>query len=546
MAADAVLAAPHEDGAATVTTTARTYGAYRYASLIAATLAILVFVAAGITPDHHWDEYFYVFSASRHPVATLLALERPLSDGIVPNGFFSGKLGFVALLGGLLGMTGTGEAGLAVMRSVFLLMVVGVAAASWLLLRALVDRRAALETAILLLLLPLSIYFGFKVLSEAPSLLVSTLGGWQLALAVRAPAPGPRWRHVGFAAAGLGLGIVVRVTSVLFAFGLIAAVLVLRPGGATWRRIAADAAVALGSAAALSGCLYLVVVGLPIDQFNGLAASVTGRTVGLAVAPYAVVMFGQLFLPLVVVSLWPPYGPEVRAALLWLAIAMLPFLVTAQYVEPRFFYTGLVPLAMLAHAGLDRVITRVRPSSRVMAGASVVTLVVLVNRLAFSPLMPYELRESDYSALIRDVRSQHPSASYVTPWLSDFCYLAVAFPRERVVLSMSRTYGTGGVFDTAGFRQWIGEQNYVGHARELHALSEPRVYVGWEYSPTVVALDRLLRPFGFAYLDDPGRRARLMNHLTPSWIWADPAHRLGPLAARGGYRAFTIRESTGE
>jgi hypothetical protein len=528
-----------------VTTTASTDGATGRPPVIAVTLAILVFVAAAVTPDHYWDEYFYIFSASRHPLATLLALERPLSDGIIPNGFFSGKLGFVAMLEGLVAMTGTGQIGLAVMRSVFLLLVMGLAAASWLLLQALVDRRAALETAILLLLLPLSLYLGFKTLSETPSLLVSTLGGWQFARAVRAPAPGSRWRHVGFAAAGLGLGIVMRVTSVLFAFGLIGAVLVLRPGGATWRRIAADAAVALGIAAALSGCLYLAVVGTPFDRFVGLVASVTGRTPGPAVALYAVALFGQLFLPLVAISIWPPHGREVRAALLWLAIAMLPFLVTARYVEPRFFYTGLVPLAVMAHAGIDRVVTRVRTSSRVMAGACVLALVVLVNRLAFSALMPYELRESDYSSLIGDVRSQHPSASYVTPWLSDFCYLAVAFPEERVVLSMSRTYGTGRVFDTAEFRQWIGEQNYVGSARDLHALGEPRVYVGWEYSPTVVALDRLLRPFGFAYLDDPGRRARLLNHLTPSWIWTDPAHRLEPVATRGGYRAFAIRESGG-
>lgn len=545
MAADALLAAPHEDSVATVTTTATTDCATRHAPLIAVTLAILTFVAASITPDHYWDEYFYIFSASRHPLATLLALEGPLSDGILPNGFFSGKLGFVAILDGLVRMTGTGQTGLAVMRSVFLLMVVGLAAASWLLLQALVDRRTAFETAILLLLLPLSIYLGFKVLSEAPSLLVSTLGGWQFARAVRAPASGSRWRHVGLGAAGLGIGIVMRVTSALFAVGLIAAVLVLRPGGATRRRIAADAAVALGTAAALSGCLYLVVIGLPFDRFSALAASVTGRTPRPAVVLYAVVLFGQLFLPLVVISLWPPHGREVRAALLWLAIAMLPFLVTARYMEPRFFYTGLVPLAVLAHAGLERVVLRVRQSSRRAAGACVLALVVLVNRLVCSPLMPYELRESDYAALIRGISSQHRPASYVTPWVSDFCYLAVAFPEERVVLSMSRTYGTGGVFDTAEFRQWIGERNYVGNAGDLHALGEPRVYVGWEYSPTVVALDRLLRRFGFAYLDDPGRRDRLLNHLTPSWLWTDPAHRLEPLTTRGGYRAFTIRESGG-
>jgi hypothetical protein len=110
---------------------------------------------------------------------------------------------------------------------------------------------------------------------------------------------------------------------------------------------------------------------------------------------------------------------------------------------------------------------------------------------------------------------------------------------------MSRTYGTGRVFGSPAFREWLGEASHVGTAAELEAMRRPWIYVGWDYNPTVVAIDRLLRPAGLAVLDDQAYRATLLNHLTPSWIWTDPRFRLEPLATRGAYRAFWIRESGG-
>lgn len=505
---------------------------------------LVLFLVSAVSPNHYWDEYYYLFSVSRHSPSTLLSLEGTLSDGIFPHGFFSGKIGFVVLLRGILSITGSDQSALLVVRSLFAIMTVALAAATWLLLRSLVeDRRLAAEAAAVFLLLPLPVYFGFKVLSEVPSLLLATLGGWQFLRAIRASG-GSHVRALVLASLGFGLAILTRLPSVLFAAGVISAALVTRP--AARRRIATDGALALGGGLLLTGLTYMLLLDAPLARFGGLAASVTGRTPGALVLFYGVALFVQLFGIVVLASLAPPVTREAGAALVWLVISMLPYVVAAEYVEPRYFFTGIPALALLVSLGVRRLVGRSAPRARAPLAAALIVTMAVVNRIVFGPLMPYEIRESDYAALIDEVRSRHPGAAFVTPWVADYCYLATAFPLDRVVLAMSETYGTGSVFSTEGFRRWVGDGGYVGSPRELQALAEPRIYVGWQYSPTIVALDRYLRPIEMAYLDDPEKRAPLLNHLTPSWIWDSAQYRLEPLATSGAYQAFTIRNTNAE
>jgi hypothetical protein len=541
------LAAADADGTAAVTAErARTWP-------FALALTVLFFACAWTT-NHYWDEYYYLFSVSRHSPGALMALEPALADGIFPNGFFSGKLAFVVVLWGIVALVGGGPAGMLIARLLFAVMTLGIAVATWLLMRAFLgDRRLAAQTAALLLLSPLTVYFGFKLLTEVPALLTAVLAGWQYVCAVRAADPRARSRALTMAAIGFAAAMLFRLTSVLFAFGLIAAALMARPGGAARRRILIDGLVALGGAIALTAGVFLLTVDAPAARFGGLAQSVTGRTPGAIVVVYAVAVFVQLFGILAAAALLPMrrapdvnVGPaSVIAAIVWLAVAMLPYAITAQYVEPRFFYTGLPAFALLAAIGLNNLASRVAPLRKTTSAGAVVLTLVLLDRVFFAPLMPYEIRESDYGALVEDVDSLEPGATLVAPWLSDFCYLSSRYPGRPVALAMSETYGSGRVFDTPEFRRWIGEGRYAGSPAELEGMPAPHVYVGWQYSPTVEALDRYLRPLHFGYLDDPVRRARLLDHLTPSWIWKSEAYLLRPIASHGPYRAFRIVERNG-
>lgn len=505
----------------------------------------LLFIACSWTTEHYWDEYYYLFSVSRHSVATLLTLEPALSDGIFPNGFFSGKLGFVVLLRGVVSMLGDGPSAILATRILFTLMMIGTAVATWLLMRAFVnDRRLAIQAAALLLLAPLTVYLGFKVMSEVPSLLAATLAGWQFVETIRTSDSRLRSRGLALAAIGFAAAMLFRLTSALFVGGIIVASLISRPGGMDVRRVITDAAIVCAGTLALSAAVLMLTVDAPLARFGGLAESVTGRSPGAIVVLYALALFAQLVIILVVAAL-RPMTRLVAGALAWLAIALLPYVITAQYVEPRYFFTGLPPFALLAAIGLNNLVTRAPAARRPVFAAVIAVSLVVVDRALFAGVMPYEIRESDYGALVEHVDESRPQATLVAPWLSDFCYLSTAFPGRRVALSMSQTYGTGTVFQSPEFLRWAGAANYVADSEDLEKLPAPRVYVGWEYSPTVEALDRYLSPLSLGYLDNAERRARLLNHLTPSWLWHSPQYRLTPIATEGAYRAFAIEERHG-
>jgi hypothetical protein len=504
----------------------------------------LIFVAAAFcavsySRNHYWDEYFYLHSVWQHSVGDLVAMEGVLSDGLFPNGFFSGKLGFVALLDALVSVTGPGEGALAVLRGVFCALTLALGLASWLLLREMVDAPAAWKTAVVALFLPIPLYLGFKLLSEGPSLLLATLGGWQLLQAVRRDGHG-RFVHLLIAAMLLAGAICMRVTSVLFLAGLIAALIVWRPPHISKSRLWRDTAIVLVLLALIVAAVTLPLIGWPAERFTGLASSVTGRSQGPLVMIYALVLTVQFFAAGGILALAQPVQSSTRGALIWLAVGVLPYVLAASYIEPRYFYTATIPLALLAATGLDRLAARLTRRRQDLAWIALLAITVALNRILWAPVMLYEINEKEYSTLVHELRSRAPSASYVTPWLSDFCYLSFAFPSERVGLALSESYGSGRVFSQPQFRQWLGSRVYVGDIAQLAALPRPWFYVGWDYSPTVRAIDQRLGLFGLDYLDDPSRQGQLLNHLTPSWIWSSDALRLTPAASVGPYQAFEI------
>jgi hypothetical protein len=502
--------------------------------LLAALAAL--FCLTSFSRDHHWDEYFYVYSVWKHSTADLIQMELALSDGLFPSGFFSAKLGFVLLLDGLADLTGAGQSSLALLRGVFCALTLGWGLAMWLLARELMDSASARKTALVALFLPLPLYLGFKLMSEVPSLLLATLGGWQFVRGLELEAPR---RHVVVAAVLLALASITRMTTVLFLPGLVTAVALSRPRDVPAGRLVRTTALVLALQFGIIVLVYVAFVGTPLDRFGGLAASVTSRRPDPLVAVYGLVMFVQCFLPALAAAALAPAGRPMAGALAWLGIGTLPFVLASDYLEPRFFVMANLPLAMLAASGLDKIAAWVSPRRQGAAWIAVLAATVTVNRIALAPIMPHELQERDYSQLVHDLEAGRPGATYVTPWLADFCYLAYAFPANRVVLSLSDTYGTGRIFGQPDFKRWVANQ-YVGNLDELARQPRPWLYVGWDYNPTVRAIDRRLRFVGVRYLDDPVRRGRLLNHLTPSWIWTSAILKLDPIATGRAYQAFEI------
>src|SRR3954471_8934588 len=200
--------------------------------------AALAFLLISWTPRHHWDEFFYLFSAMAHSPRELVQYETRLA--IFPDGFFSGKIGHVVLLRLLLTVLGTGRVSLFIVQSFYALLLLAFAASALALLRELVDRRIALRSTVVLLLLPVTTYLGFKTLSEVPSVLLSTLGCWGFVRSFREPSGRGRQRWLALAVAGLALGGLSRVTGFMEFLGLTLGLLAMKdrrfPSGEVVRR----------------------------------------------------------------------------------------------------------------------------------------------------------------------------------------------------------------------------------------------------------------------------------------------------------------------
>src|SRR5688572_29495726 len=361
-------------------------------------LAALAFLLASFTWSHYWDEYLYLYSVRYHSPPALLTLEKGLSDGLFPYGFFTGKLGFVTFVWALVAITGDGPLGLAVTRLVFAGLTIGLAAASYQLIRLLTGERQASATALVLLFLPLSLYLGFKTLSEVPSLLLATIACWQFLASLQTESTRATHGHVLVAATALALASLFRFTTVLFFSGLVLALLVVPYDRLPRRAVAARAVVIIGLHLVLVGIVYAVLVGSPIERFQGLVASVTGRERGLLMKVYALTLTLQLFALPFAVALFRRWTRASSFAAVWLAVCTVPVLFASSYIEPRYFYMALLPAAMIISTGLCVFSERLGLGG-VRGALALLAVLVLGNRLAFAPLMPYEINEDEYSRL---------------------------------------------------------------------------------------------------------------------------------------------------
>lgn len=510
-------------------------------------LSAIALLLIGFGLGHHQDEYFYLFSVLHYPTGELMKLEVGLASGIFPEGygifpegFFAAKIGLVVILRFLVQLLGSGLWSLLMIQFIFALMLIGFVVVSYVLLREIFEKREALYISVVLMFLPISVYLDHKVLSEVPSLLFTALGCWAFLGSFRSP---NRWRSAGFivlAAIGLLLGVLCRFTSFLFFAGLVLGLFVLRNGLYSWTKVFIRASL-------VSVCLIIMMfafyklIGLSYQGLIAITMGVVERRESLGVKLYELMMSVQLFLPSLVLAIWPPWSSRTRLALVWMGVCTLPFVFGLRHFEPRYFYTALVPLSILAYLGLQR-FTAILSRYRISWVFLLVTL-VLGNRLFFARLVPYEIDQNQYLKIMTGLIHRYPSATYLIPWLSDYSFLRFTFPKQDIRLSWSKGRSEGEeIFPNEAFRHWVGEKNYVDSLELLNQLPRPWIYVGWTYNPAVINLKERLQWFGIDYLKEIEQQEGLQDHIALSWIWSNPALRLKQIAQVGLYRAFEIQQ----
>jgi hypothetical protein len=496
------------------------------------------FLLLSWTAHRYWDEFFYLYSSTTFTPRELMRLD--VTTDLFPQGYFSGKIGHVVLLRMLAGVVGTGQGALLVLEALYALMMLAAVAAALGVYRELLDGSGARRAALVLLFLPVTLYLSYKLLSEVPSLLLATLGSWAFLRAFRARTHRGERLLLLAAALGLGGGMLCRATVALGFAGLALGLLVA--GDARFRPRAVLARAALVGAGALAlhaGVLHL----LGGSEFRVLLlAQAVAASTKLFERVTALALFLGAFAAVLSFALGRPRPPVLRLAWVWLAVTMLPNLVGH---EPRYYAPAILPLAIVAATGLSRIVARVPGPRRALAWGVGLTALVLVDRAAVLPLMPSELDQASLGDLVGHLAEQHPSATIIVPWASDYAFLRFVFPHARVRLAMSAmpdsrytAQGRSGEMPPVD-QAWAGPARYIGAIPALDRSSGPWYYVGWTYNPVMLRVRGLLRHAGVHVLDDP-RRIGWHDHLTGSWIWADPRLALHAIGGEGQYEVFRI------
>lgn len=498
------------------------------------------FLLVSYVPYRHWDEFYFIYTANELTTTDLLAIEKGLAQGFFPEGFFSAKIGFMVLLRFLTQVMGDGLFSLYLIQFVFAFMVIVFAGVSYGLLREILEEQDASNTAIVVLFLPVTVYLGYKILSEAPSMLLITFGSWQFLKSFRSTGRNYVNKHLALGTITLFAGIISRFTGVLAFAGLIVGLLVMRDPRYPWKTVIWRST-QVGGGLLVLAIPFFWLLGQPIEQFTGPLRTVIETDRGVAVKLYALVMFVQFFAPVMICSIKPPWKAKLRFSLGWASVGILPVLLSAQHIEPRFFITALIPLAILICTGLDNLIELLPDAKSRMAGMLILAIIVMSNRIIFAPITPYEINQQEYARMMAKLSWLYPQATYTVPWVTDYSFLRFAYPEKNIKLVNTKTKSAEPEFyQSQPFLQWTGEGNYAGSFDDLAVLPEPWVYIGWDYNPAIMRMEAMLDRFGIDYLVG----LEQLDHLAVSWIWSHPGLELQKIVQVGPYSAFKIRASS--
>jgi hypothetical protein len=503
-------------------------------STLGAVVAVAVFLGLSWNDGHYWDEYFYLYSVFAHSPAELVRFE--VQSAMFPVGFFSEKIGHVALLGLLTRVFGAGPNVLYAIQALYALLLLGFFGAAYGLLRDLLGDQRARDSTLVLMFSPLALYLSFKVMSEVPSLLFATLGSWAFVSAFRSDSR--RWTvtRLTLAAFTLAIAMLFRVTMIVSFAGLGLALLVAGDERFERRRLVFRL-LTVGIAAVILHTAGLALAGGSVLRLGQHVASVVTSHPPLQ-RVYALALFLQT-LALVLPFAWRRRSETgLGLATVWFAASALPFVAGH---EPRYYAPALVPLAVLAATGL-------RPAADFLFGprlrygwAVLLAALVLVNRGLLAPLMPYEVDQARLLGLFRAIHARDPGATYLMPWIADYSLLRFSFPTARIELCLSNIpaaphFRPGDEGPIAQPDQWwAGADHYVDSRPALVQRPRPWYFIGWTLNPAAVRLQRLLEHLGLGSLGP-----RLHSHLAASWIWQDRSLTLSPRDRLGQYYLYEV------
>ncbi len=495
----------------------------------------LLYLAIGLSPYHYWDEYFYLYSVFINEPATLFALE-PKLGGFFPSGFFTAKPGMVAWLDMLVDSIGPGYQALKQLNLIFYAQTIAFVLGAHLVFKALLPGSLLGFAVLCLAFSPLNMYLGGKLLSEVPSLLclVFAMLSFLKSIHTKSDTKGFWMLVSGFLVAA---ACWLRLTSALGMLGLVLGLLVYQHRDYPFIKTLFSAVVV----GVLSLCLLwavLLLSGLdPIQSLSGLSDNLAHRSHSWILKVYALGTFGQLFFVLFLLGLCQTWSRLHLMAIVWLLVTSAPFILGSSYSEPRFYYLALLPFSIICGLGLQNINQLVRlKRSRALVITAFVAMVIM-NRFAFLPLMPYEHDQDRYYRFIKQTQENKTSMNYF-PWVTDFAFARFVLPKAEQRLTMNWTYNDqADFFETKELQQWAGKEFVIPRKPDTSLPTNQSVnYIGWEFSPVIDKLQTVTKGLGLPIHLTEGQK----NHLSLGWPWEQLKDN-EVTVSDGHYQLYTYR-----
>jgi hypothetical protein len=533
----------------------------RQLSGCAVTLLVIVsYLLLANSGRHHWHEFRYLYSATFYSTSELM--QGVFDPGPAPVRtheqvavWYATELFHIYILKQLVALSGMGLKSYTIIKTLYAMMLVASVGLVWkTLLNLGMSRARSALTAALFLISPLAVYLGFKLMGEVPSLFFSACALALFTSALRRSNFHSQAVLSGIAGLFLALSMLASARMPLLFLGFWAALLL------TWATPTMKKSIL--RAGIISGIVFLVAMPV-IFQFLGGSLDIYleafGAFLGFA-KPLPMWMFAIFNLGLFGMTLWLflplawlcPDTRHRRFFLVWLAFSVIPVLVaTANFLEPRYLVTALIPFAGLVALGLEALWDYLKACNwgrslrAVIAG--VLAVIVIGGAAVAQPLMPYE---SDTNRLVQAVESEAPrpnAAVILVPWnYSDFHFLRFAFPDRPIYLVQSAATESGEAVDdpvwTARFAATYGDR-YLPTANNLPAEFSNRrlLYIGWTVLPSLQNLHGFVMSLGFTRVAGYVEASRFRNHMNESWLVHDSRFAMRELSQYGQYQVYEVK-----
>jgi hypothetical protein len=523
-------------------------------------LVIAIYVVLANDGRHHWHEFRYLYSATFYSIPELM--QGVFDPGPAPvrtaqqvATWYVTELLHIYVLKQLVTLFGMGLKSYTIIKALYATMLVVAVGLAWKTFRGLgMSLMQSGFTAGLLLISPLAVYLGFKLMGEVPSFFFSACALALFTNGIRRTDFLSRAVLSGVAGLFLALAMLASAKMPLLFLGFwVALLLAWAPAGT--RKPILKAGIISWVAFLIAAAVLFRLLGGTVDIYYQAMAAFSGFTKPLPMWMFAIFnlgLFGMglwFLLPLAWLS---PHQRFRRFFLVWLAFSGVPVLVTAEnFLEPRYLVTAVIPFVGLAALGLETLWDYLRAlnwsrSLRAVT-ASILGVFIVGGAAVAQPLMPYE---SDTNRLIQAVQSEAPRSESVVilvPWnYSDFHFLRFAFPDRPVYLVQSAANERGEAVQdpvwTHRFAEMYGDHYLASAAAVPPEFSKRRVlYIGWTVLPSLANLHELFISLGLVRLGGYLEASRFRNHMSESWLMYDSRFTMREVSQSGQYQIYEVK-----